>query len=76
LRLSPASAAITRSTSAQALDETYQHAIQQWILEDDTIASPRSLQAKRNTFGESQGFDATLESEETWRLSWPGSWHV
>jgi len=56
--------------------ETYQHAIEQRILEDDTIARPRSLQAKRNTFGESQGFDAALESEETWRLSWPGGRHV
>jgi len=76
LRLSPASAAITRSTSNQALSETYQHAIEQRILEYDTIASPRSLQAKRNTFSESKGFDATLESEETWRLSWPGGGHV
>jgi len=49
--------------SARMWDATYQHAIQQRILEDDPIASPRSSQAKRDTFAECQAFDATLEGK-------------
>ncbi len=62
-RTAPASTANTNQNSARMWNETYQHAIEQRILEDNPIASSGSLQAQRNTFGESQAFDATLESE-------------